>query len=59
MLYIDDTYEADSDAIRYDTIRPTPVTMQYSLISIRCITMQRKKYDPFYLFGSDRQQIIN
>ncbi len=27
--------------------------------AIRCNTIQLKKYDRFYFFGSDRQQIIN
>ncbi len=54
---IEDTYEAASDAIRF-----TPITMQCDSIqhnAIRCNTMQLKKYDRFYFFGSDRQQIMN
>ncbi len=47
-----DTYEAVSDAIRFDS----PLLR---CKAIRCNTMQWKKYDHFYFFGSDRQQIIN
>ncbi len=56
---------------RYDTlkihmkelaIRFTFITMQFDSIQLNaiwCNTMQWEKYDRFYFFGSDRQQIIN
>ncbi len=58
---------------RYDTlkihmrelaIRFTPVTVQFDFDSIQhnvipCNTMQWKKYDCIYFYGSDRERIIN
>ncbi len=42
----------DSRLLRCSAIR-------FWLNSIQCNSMQWKKYNHFYLFGSDRQQIIN
>ncbi len=41
-------------AMRYDTIHPYYDAVRFDFDSI-----QWKKYDRFYFFGSDRQQIIN
>ncbi len=51
-------------AMRCDTIHPCYDAVRFDFESIqhnaiRCNTMQWKKYDRFYFFGSDRQQIIN
>ncbi len=50
--------------LRSHALYDSPVTMQCNSISIqynviRCSAMQWKKYDCFYFFVSDRQQIIN
>ncbi len=52
--YTEETYEAASDVMRNNSH-----LLQCSAILIRFDTMQWKKYDRFYFFGSDRQQIIN
>ncbi len=41
----------------YDAVRFNFDLVQHN--AIRCNTLQWKKYDHFYLFGSDRKQIIN
>ncbi len=62
--YTEDTYEAASDAMRCDTIHLYYDAVQFDFDSIQhnviwCNTMQWKKYERFYFFGSDRQQIMN
>ncbi len=66
MRYIEDTYEAASDATRLTRITMQcdsifdPIQFSIQLYSTQCDLMQwEKKYDCFYFFGSGRQQIIN
>ncbi len=49
-------------AMRCDTIHPYYDAVRFDSIqhnAIQCNTMQWKKYECFYLFGSDKQQIIS
>ncbi len=50
-LYIKYSYETASDAIRLIPF--------YNAVRSDFDSMQLEKYDHIYLFGSDRQQIIN
>ncbi len=62
MRYIDDTYEAASDTMRYDSAPLRCSAIRFRFDSTQCDSMQydaMEKYDHFYFFGSDRQQIIN
>ncbi len=47
----------DTIHLYYDAVRFDFDSIQHN--AIRCNTMQLKKYDRFYFFGSDRQQITN
>ncbi len=56
--YIEDSYEAASDAMFY-TIYPYYDAVWFDFDLTQCDSMQWKKYDCFYFFGSEKQQIIN
>ncbi len=55
--YVEDAYEEASDAMRYDSplLRCSAIRFQFDSVQYDAM----EKYDRFYFFGSDRQQIIN